>query len=155
MVNFDYLIRIMETYGFIIAPKDDLVKMDINKGIGTFAELFKVLQQKLKSKVENQNYYGTAENMSPEEKKISFLNKYFIFKKIRNVDANEIYNIFINVGDNLYLDRSMTQFYTLPNNTVTNDRKDFQEWLYGNMPSCKDQDPLTCLKKTFRHIPGR
>ena len=101
LVNFDYLIRIMETYGFIIAPKDDLVKMDINKGIGTFAELFKVLQQKLKSKVENQNYYGTAENMSPEEKKISFLNKYFIFKKIRNVDANEIYNIFINVGDNL------------------------------------------------------
>ena len=91
----------METYGFIIAPKDDLIKIDINKGIGSFADLYKILEQKVKSKTEKQNYYGTAINMSTEEKKISFLNKYFIFKKVRNVDTNEVYKVFIDIGDNL------------------------------------------------------
>tara|TARA_R110002073_G_scaffold83952_1_gene199905 strand:+ start:81 stop:3572 length:3492 start_codon:yes stop_codon:yes gene_type:complete len=101
LVNFDYLTRVMETYGFIIAPKDDLIKIDINKGIGSFADLYKILEQKVKSKTEKQNYYGTAINMSTEEKKISFLNKYFIFKKVRNVDTNEVYKVFIDIGDNL------------------------------------------------------
>ncbi len=63
--------------------------------------------------------------------------------------------LFSNVGDNFHLDRSMTQFYTVADNTVSNDREEFQNWLYGNMPSCKDQDPIACLKKSFTHIPGR
>ena len=101
LVNFEYFTRIMENYGFVIAPKDDLIKIDINKGIGSFADLFKLLEQKVKSKSEKQNYYGNAINMSPEEKQISFLNKYFIFKKIRNVDSNEVYKVFIDIGDGL------------------------------------------------------
>lgn len=63
--------------------------------------------------------------------------------------------LFSNVGDNFNLDRSMTQFYAVSDNTVSNDREEFQNWLYGNMPSCKDQDPIACLKKSFRHIPDR
>ena len=101
LVNFEYFTRIMENYGFVIAPKDDLIKIDINKGIGSFADLFKLLEQKVKSKSEKQNYYGNSINMSPEEKQISFLNKYFIFKKIRNVDSNEVYKVFIDIGDDL------------------------------------------------------
>ena len=62
--------------------------------------------------------------------------------------------LFSNVGDNFYLDRSMTQVYAVADNTVSNDREEFQNWLYGNKPSCKDQDPIACLKKSFRHIPG-
>ena len=95
LVNFNYLIRLLENYGFVIAPKDDLIRINIKNGIGMFSELFKILQQNLQSKKDNQNYYGTADKMSPEEKQISFLNKYFIFKKVRNVDAKEIYNLFV------------------------------------------------------------
>ena len=36
------------------------------------------------------NMYGNALNMSDEEKTISFLNRYFIFKKIRNIDSESI-----------------------------------------------------------------
>ena len=32
--------------------------------------------------------------MSPEEKRISFMNRYFVFKKVRNVDAKKIESIF-------------------------------------------------------------
>ena len=63
--------------------------------------------------------------------------------------------LFSNVGDNFNLDRSMTQFYAVSDNRVPNDREDFQEWLYGNMPSCKDQDPIACLKNSFKYIPDR
>ena len=101
LVNFEYLIRIMENYGFIVAPKDDLIRINLNKSIGSFSDLYKILEQNVKSKMEKQNYYGTAINMSPEEKTISFLNKYFIFKKNRNVDTNEVYKLFIDVGDEL------------------------------------------------------
>ena len=31
--------------------------------------------------------------MTPEEKQISFLNRYYIFKKIRNVDAKKIESV--------------------------------------------------------------
>ena len=36
------------------------------------------------------NEYGDAANMSAGERKISFLNRYFIYKKVRNVDAEKI-----------------------------------------------------------------
>jgi hypothetical protein len=34
--------------------------------------------------------YGSALNMTPNEKKISFLNRYFVFKKISHVNAEKI-----------------------------------------------------------------
>ena len=34
--------------------------------------------------------YGSALNMNANERKISFLNRYFIFKKVRNVDAQKV-----------------------------------------------------------------
>ena len=36
---------------------------------------------------------GSALDMTPDEKKISFLNKYFIYKKIRNVNTEEVERI--------------------------------------------------------------
>jgi len=34
--------------------------------------------------------YGEAINMSDYEKKISFLNRYFVYKKIRNVNTDKV-----------------------------------------------------------------
>ena len=42
--------------------------------------------------------YGTASNMSPEEKRISFMNRYFVFKKMRNVNAEKVGNLLMNKG---------------------------------------------------------
>jgi hypothetical protein len=38
----------------------------------------------------NRNQYGEAQNMSREEKEISFLNRYFIFRKIHDVKADKV-----------------------------------------------------------------
>jgi uncharacterized LabA/DUF88 family protein len=37
--------------------------------------------------------YGKALYMTPEEKRISFLNRYFVFKKVRNVNTDKIHQI--------------------------------------------------------------
>ena len=41
------------------------------------------------------NDYGDSFKMTPKEKQISFFNKYFIYKKIRNVDTRAIYNTMV------------------------------------------------------------
>jgi hypothetical protein len=45
----------------------------------------------------------------------------------------------------------MRQFYTTPNTLVPNNQKDFAQFCYGNMASCKDGDTEMCLKATYRH----
>jgi hypothetical protein len=57
---------------------------------------------------ENKNgFYGKSLHMSPNEKKISFLNRYMIFKKVRNVDGSKIMKMamknyeFVETDDNL------------------------------------------------------
>ena len=42
---------------------------------------------------------GTSLNISEEEKKVSFLNKYFIFKKIRQVSQEDIHKEFESIED--------------------------------------------------------
>jgi len=46
---------------------------------------------KLKEIKYKENDYGSAVNMSSFEKKISFLNRYFVYKKVIEVDTNKVY----------------------------------------------------------------
>ena len=41
-------------------------------------------------RLELKREYGTANNMSQSEKQISFLNRYFVYKKVRNVDIHNV-----------------------------------------------------------------
>ena len=54
--------------------------------------------------------------------------------------------LFLDLGDNLAFDRSMRNFYAMPNTTVPNDQKGFGEFCYGDMPSCKEQNEFQCAK---------
>ena len=60
--------------------------------------------------------------------------------------------IFKDLGDNYVFNQSMRNFYTMPNTNVPNNQGAFAEFCYGNMPSCKEQDPIACSKHTVRHI---
>jgi hypothetical protein len=51
---------------------------------------------------------GTALNMTPDEKKVSFLNKYFILKKIRDVNAEEVEKIQLNISEEAQKEVSKT-----------------------------------------------
>tara|TARA_B100000902_G_C27297791_1_gene911022 strand:- start:675 stop:1433 length:759 start_codon:yes stop_codon:yes gene_type:complete len=59
--------------------------------------------------------------------------------------------LFKDTGDKFEFEQSMRQFYTTPNTLVPNNQKDFANFCYGNMASCKDGDTEMCLKATYRH----
>ena len=81
LVNFEYLDGMMSKYGF---EPHHLDKGDIfRKSRASFEELFRVMREHHSS---NQ-LYAKALGMSNEEKTLSFLNDYFIYKKVRDVDC--------------------------------------------------------------------
>tara|TARA_B100000925_G_scaffold283439_1_gene257333 strand:+ start:13 stop:1959 length:1947 start_codon:yes stop_codon:yes gene_type:complete len=88
LVNFEYLVSIMEKYGFVPLPEEECRDIGLKTGIGSFKEIFNDLKQNLKRKPYLVKDIGTSLDMSIGEKTISFYNKYFIFKKIRIVDTN-------------------------------------------------------------------
>jgi len=42
---------------------------------------------------------GSAENMTPQEKQVSFYNRFFVFKKIRHVEANKVLRVMTSESD--------------------------------------------------------
>jgi hypothetical protein len=97
LVNANYFIQLMETYGFILCPTDDLVKMKwaTDTPTGLFSELFGKMEKLNKENATVVNSeYKTAIYMSPEEKVISFLNRYYIFKKVRDVSITDIWKTY-------------------------------------------------------------
>jgi len=90
LVNFDYLERVMENYGFKLVNRDEAKGLGLPEGSGLFGELFNVMLDETKKKRYAKNPYGTAVEMNAYEKKISFLNRYFVYKKVRNVNAEKI-----------------------------------------------------------------
>ena len=59
--------------------------------------------------------------------------------------------LFKETGDKFEFEQSMRQFYTTANTMVPNSQKDFAQFCYGNMASCKDGDVEMCLKTTYNH----
>jgi len=54
--------------------------------------------------------------------------------------------LFLDLGDNLAFDRSMRNFYAMPNTKIPSDQKAFGEFCYGDMPSCKEGNEFQCTK---------
>ena len=54
--------------------------------------------------------------------------------------------LFLDLGDNLSFDRSMRNFYAMPNTKIPSDQKGFAEFCYGDMPSCKEGNEFQCTK---------
>lgn len=93
LVNFDYLNRIMEDYGFKIVDNIEAQHIGLPKGSGLFSELYMTMMDDIKRnkyKYRESNEYREASNMNAFEKKISFLNRYFVYKKIRNINAQKV-----------------------------------------------------------------
>lgn len=90
LVNFDYLNRVMAAYGFEIVSQEEANEMGLLNGSGLFSELFlNMLDEIAKNKYKAADY-DQAPNMTSYEKKISFLNRYFIYKKIRTVNTENV-----------------------------------------------------------------
>ncbi len=90
LINFDYLIRVMENYGFKLIDRNEAQLLGLPEGSGLFSELYLNMIDEISKNKYKANEYGEAPNMTVSEKKISFLNRYFVFKKFRNVDTQKV-----------------------------------------------------------------
>jgi hypothetical protein len=93
LVNDKFLIRTMEKYGFTLINKDECKRFKIKYPTASFRNLYNEFMTEVEDKLSRGMYrdvekeYGKAYNMIDEEKDISFLNMYFIFKKVVSRDV--------------------------------------------------------------------
>ena len=66
--------------------------------------------------------------------------KEFITKPFHDPTIKD--KLFADLGDELTFNRSMLQYNAMPNTQVPADQKAFQDYLYGNMISAKEGNPL-------------
>ena len=93
LVNYTYLTRVLENYGFVPVSNEELVKTNsaFTSSTGFFGELFNKMNDDIKKNPRLRASYNEAPNMSDGERTISFLNRYFIYKKVRKVsDAEKV-----------------------------------------------------------------
>jgi hypothetical protein len=90
LVNYNYLNRVMENYGFRLVSREEAHDMGLPEGSGLFSELYSYMNEEIKQFKSKRYDYGDAFKMTAYEKKISFLNRYFIYKKIRQVNTTKI-----------------------------------------------------------------
>jgi hypothetical protein len=83
LVHFPYFIETMKQYGFEMESK--IPGMDV-QGHGDFSVLYEYM---LKNSPPDSQFI-----MDDKEKEISFLNKYFVFKKVRRVNTNLVHDGF-------------------------------------------------------------
>jgi hypothetical protein len=95
LVNFDYLVRIMSDYGFTLVDNNEARNMQLPSGSGLFNQLFDYMTEEVKRDPRRRVDYGTSHLMTADEKQISFLNRYFVFKKTTNVNSEKISNILL------------------------------------------------------------
>jgi hypothetical protein len=67
-----------------------------------------------------------------------------MIESVNKSNPNIDKRIFSGLGENFELDTSMRQFTSNANTRITNDQGAFAQFLYGNMPSCKDGDVMMC-----------
>ena len=144
LVNFTYLSRIMQNFGFSLITKKDAQSLNLPSGSGMFSELFNLMDIKKKqnakrnSKFGNREEYGTAGNMTSYEKKISFLNRYFVFKKTHDVDAEKIANDLLGIGN--------------PGEDIKLDEKDSQQDKEITSPVQEIEEDVKTQKKTKKTV---
>jgi SAM-dependent methyltransferase len=91
LVNYKYLTRILENYGFVLVNGDELKKLNstLPSGTGLFSGLFNKMNDDIKANPQMRSSYGEAPFMTDGERTISFLIRYFIYKKVRKVSDAE------------------------------------------------------------------
>jgi hypothetical protein len=96
LVNYDFLTSTMDKYGFTLVSREDARKMKLPEGSGMFSELFNTMENEVKKYPEKANDYKDALYMRDYEKDISFLNRFFIYKKTSTRNAEKLTKSLLN-----------------------------------------------------------
>jgi hypothetical protein len=81
LVNFDLLNNAMEKYGLTLITREEALHIGLPEGSGMFHELYNKMMNEIKKNPSKQKDYGMAAFIYDYEKDISFLNRYFVYKK--------------------------------------------------------------------------
>jgi hypothetical protein len=92
LVNYKFFIDAMEKYGFIIVPRNEAKTLGLPEGTGMFIELYNMMMDEIDNNPKKAVDYKDATTMRKYEKDISFLNRYFVFKKVRTINAEKLTN---------------------------------------------------------------
>lgn len=95
LVNFEYFQQVMSNYGFFLINDDEAKQIDMPNSNGSFYEMFNIMESELKKNPQSIIKYKNANKMTANEKTISFMNKYFVFQKKNNVNADKIMQNFM------------------------------------------------------------
>ena len=90
LVNFDFLTSTMDKYGFTLVTREEARQMKLPEGSGMFSELFNAMENEVKRHPEKESDYKDALFMKDYEKDISFLNRFFIYKKTSTRNAEKL-----------------------------------------------------------------
>jgi Family of unknown function (DUF5762) len=55
------------------------------------------------------------------------------------------------LGEQFEFDQSQWSFYSTPNTKIPNDQGAFANYLYGDMPSCRDGNAFACVQDNIRY----
>ncbi len=90
LVCFEFFTRMMENYGFVLVPNEEAQKLGLPNGTGMFSELFQMMENDIRRHPKSAQNYKQASQMSEDEKQISFLNRYFVFRKATQINTEKI-----------------------------------------------------------------
>jgi hypothetical protein len=90
LVNFDLLTSTMDKYGFSLVTREEARHMGLPEGSGMFSELYNSMMNEIKRDPKKESDYKDASYMKDYEKDISFLNRFFIYKKTSTRNAEKL-----------------------------------------------------------------
>ncbi len=90
LVNYDFFTREMEKYGFSLVSRSEAKHLGFPESSGMFSELYNMMLSELDKDPSLAKDYKEAPYMEDYEKDISFLNRYFIYKKTSSRNAEKL-----------------------------------------------------------------
>jgi len=109
LVNFDFLTSTMDKYGFSLITREEAKFMGFPEGSGMFSELYNSMKIELNKNPKKESDYKEAAHMTQYEKEISFLNRFFIYKKTSTRNAEKLTKAFLEqLPDEEFLEQAGT-----------------------------------------------
>jgi len=99
LVNFAFFVEMMDNYGFKLITRDEARQMGLPNSTGLFSELYDDMKAEIRRKPEVEYDYKDAPFMTTAEQSVSFLNRYFVFRKVLSVDAAKKEKLFLQGSD--------------------------------------------------------
>ena len=134
-ISFLTLICVVAYYKLNSQPKENFEKQDFSKHTTPTDknQLMNVLLPEING---NPNRKSALKSYLPDTEKI--INNKVKQQVSKHIDPR----IFQGLNDELDLEYSMRNFYTTANTTIPNDQEGFSQFLYGDMISSKEGNPI-------------